>query len=108
MSVSAAAPQLCKTNNSKCQILLSNGAFCTPRSVIRSITSRKKPTTQEVVTEMAILEEEGIGKFEGSSKEKVFFKPLPVEGVNLVHVKFQEYKDCFLLPIDNKYINTAQ
>ena len=43
-------------------ILLSNGAFCTSRSVIRSITTKKKPTSAEVLDEMKKLSDIGIGK----------------------------------------------
>ena len=58
-------------------ILLSQGAFCTSRSVTRSITTKKKPTSVEVLDEMKKLSDNGVGKFVITDKDKVYYKPLP-------------------------------
>lgn len=60
-------------------ILLSRGAFCTSRSVTRSITTKKKPTSVEVLDEMKKLSDNGVGKFVITDKDKVYYKPLPDE-----------------------------
>ena len=44
-------------------ILLSKGTFCTSRSVIRSITTRKKPTSAEVIDQIKKLSDGGVGRF---------------------------------------------
>ena len=94
-------------------ILLSKGAFCTPCTVIRSVTTRSKPTTAQVVQQMKILNEGGVGKFEAlSEKEKVFFKLLPTDDnkeLLTTHcTNFEEYKNNFEAAIDTKYMMTAQ
>ena len=90
-------------------ILLSKGAFCTPRSIIRTITTRKKPSTAEVTDAMKSLADSGIGEFKAlSEKEKVFFKPLPSEKAHVGHVDAQLYQERFEVPIDEKYITNAQ
>ena len=77
-------------------ILANKGAFCTPRRVIRSITTTAKPTTTEVVKHMKKLDESGLGKWMSiSEKEKVFYKALPVEANrNLLstHGDFETYQ----------------
>ena len=74
-------------------ILSTTGAFCTPRSVIRSVTLRKKPTSKEVIDQMNTLEEDGVGKLLViTERENVFYKPLPTEDnmekISLVNLKF--------------------
>ena len=44
-------------------ILFTKGAFCTPRSVVRGITTRQKPMATEVVEGMKSLSEDGIGHY---------------------------------------------
>jgi len=61
-------------------ILLTPGAFCTPRSVIKYMTSRTRPKAEEVQEEMKKLEEVGLGEFHRfSSKESAFYKVIPEE-----------------------------
>lgn len=38
-------------------LMSTNGAFCTPRSVTRSFTSRRKPTADKIIDEMKGLAE---------------------------------------------------
>ena len=93
-------------------ILMTKGAFCTPRSVVRGLTMMSKPTTSQVVDEMKNLAEEGIGKFQAlSEKEKVFYKPIPLDAnreLLVAHVNFEEYKDNFMKAIETKFITAAQ
>ncbi len=100
---------------SNCGILYPDdykGAFCTPRSVVKTITTRSKPTASQVTDETRKLEEEGIGKFTSiNQKEKAFYKPLPIE-VNkellLAHVDYDGYNRNFEIDIDTKFITAAQ
>ena len=93
-------------------VLMTKGAFCTPRSVIRGLTTRSKPTTLQVMDEMKRLDEEGIGKFQAlSDKEKAFYKPIPIEANKeqlLPYVNLDEYTDNFKKTIDTKHITAAQ
>ena len=62
-------------------VLLTKGPFCTPRSVVRGLSTKAKPMTMQVQEEMKKLAEGGIGTFKSiSEKEKVFFKPLDPTG----------------------------
>lgn len=92
-------------------ILLSQGAFCTSRSVTRSITTKKKPTSVEVLDEMKKLSDNGVGKFVITDKDKVYYKPLPDE-INrehiVAHVDFAQYKDNFKADVDGKYFTQKQ
>lgn len=92
-------------------ILLSKGAFCTPRSVVRNMTTRIKPATAEVVEEMKKLAEDGIGKFvQLTEKEKAFYKPLPTDTNRQIiepHALFEDYKKNFST-VDRKYITEGQ
>ena len=92
-------------------ILLTKGGFCTPRSVIRNVTTRNKPTTAQVVEEMKRLETDGLGKFKQlSEKERVYYKPLPTEENReqlATHASFEDYKANFPV-LDEKYITQAQ
>ena len=98
-----------KSQTLETYILLSKGAFCTPRSIMRSITTKKKPSTAELIDIMKTLADSGIGKFEAfSEKEKVYFKPLPTEEALREHVDSQAYQANFEKPVDAKYITAAQ
>jgi hypothetical protein len=91
-------------------ILLSKGALCTPRSVIRSITAKKKPSTIQVVDEMK-LTEGGVGSLKLYRRKKVFFKLVPTEAnkeILTAHVDVKEYETNFEIPIEGKYITAAQ
>ena len=92
-------------------ILLSKGAFCTPRSIIRSVTTKSKPTTGQVIEGMKQLHEENVGIASLDEKEKVFYKLLPTEdSKELVgkYVAFDEYEENFKKAIDIKLITAAQ
>ena len=59
-------------------ILLTPGVFCTPRSVIKNMTSQACPKAEEVQEEMKKLEEKGLGEFVSfSRKESAFHKVIP-------------------------------
>ena len=100
------------TEHTVCRsILLTKGAFCTPRNVIRSITSRKKPAAADVIEEMKKLETNKMGHFLEESRDKVFYKVLPTDGNKELiedHVDFTEYKECFETEMDSKYLTQAQ
>ena len=84
-------------------ILLSKGAFCTSKSVIRSITTRKKPTSVEIIDQMKKLCDSGVGRFVTSDKDKVYYKPLSDETNReciAAFVDFAQYKDNFKANVD--------
>ena len=93
---------------------MSKGAFCTPRSVLRSVTLRNKPASTDVIEQMKKLDEEGMGKFMGESeKEKSFHKLIPNDSEERKQLiskftDYEEYKKKFKIEIDSKYITIAQ
>ena len=92
-------------------VLLTKGAFCTPRSVIRSMTIKSRPSSDEVICEMRKLHDEGVGVYCAiSEKEKVFYKLLPTDDnkdVICKYVDFNVYKENFEKDID-KFITSKQ
>lgn len=87
------------------------GAFCTPRSVQRSITSTNKPIAAELVVQMKKLEETGVGKFWESEREKVFYKLIPKDDNRELiqeYVDFDKYIASFEENSDTKSITQAQ
>lgn len=94
------------------QIFNTKGAFCTPRSVIRSITTKVKPTATEVIAEMKNLHEKKLGIFKSKSdKERVFYKLLPEtsnEDLITPYINFDHYKKIFEDGIDSRSITPSQ
>ena len=76
-----------------------NGAFCTPRSVTRSLTSRRKPPAQSIIEEMKSLADQGLGHYKEVSNTKVYYKPLPTDGnkelIEKHGIQTTEYMDVF-------------
>ena len=60
-------------------LMSTNGAFCTPRIVTRSFTTRFKPSAVVVIECMKKLEDQGLGHLSIVSNNKVFYKPIPRE-----------------------------
>ena len=59
-------------------IMLTKGAFVTPRSVIKNMTTKKRPHAEEVVGEMKSLEQKEVGYIKYLTRaQTVFYKPLP-------------------------------
>lgn len=94
-------------------ILLTPGAFCTPRSVIKNMTTQARPKAEEVQEEMKKLEEKGLGEFVSfSRKESDFYKVIPDDEnqgtvMLIVGDKRNKYKQQFLL-VDTKYVTATQ
>jgi len=94
-------------------ILLTPGAFYTPWSVIKNMTSRTRPKAEEVQEEMKKLEEVGLGEFHCfSSKESAFYKVIPEKDsqeltASVTGDKWETYKQKFLA-VDNRYITATQ
>ena len=58
-------------------ILLTKGPFVTPRTVIKNMTTKHRPSAQEVLEEMKKLEE-GLGTVKSVTKtQTVYYKPIP-------------------------------
>ena len=76
-----------------------NGAFCTPRMVTRSLTCKRKPSTQTIIDEMKALESQGVGKFKTCLNNKVYYKPLPIdENKELIGkhgILMEDFRDVF-------------
>ena len=66
----------------------------------------------EVVEGMKSLSEDGIGHYiELTEKEKVYYKPLPVEDNEAKigkYVDYVQYKERFSMATDAKFFSTAQ
>jgi hypothetical protein len=61
-------------------ILLTRGAFVTPRSVIKNMTTKKRPLAEEIIKEMRVLEEKDVGYVRNITRtQTVFYKPTPVD-----------------------------
>lgn len=86
-------------NNLATAVLIStNGAFCTPRIVTRSFTTRCKPSSEAIVNSMKQLAEKGIGHYSVEANSKVYYKPLPTENNKQLiekYVPVQNYSDVF-------------
>ena len=102
-----------QAKNPEIDILLSKGPFCTPRSVIKNMTTRARPKLDEIADHMKKLDELDIGKFEKvTQKERAYFKPLPddenMENVcNIIGERWEEYVSNFKT-MDTKYITVTQ
>ena len=94
-------------------ILMSKGPFCTPRSVIKNMTTKARPKLDEVAELMKKLANDGIGTFKNiSQKERVFFKLLPEEEnkdsvCGTIGDRWADYVSNFKT-IDTKYITLTQ
>ena len=92
-------------------LVSTNGPFCTPRSVTRSLTIRRKPPAQVIIEEMKALDDQGLGHYKVVSNNKVYYKPLPTEnnkGLFERHgILMTDYKDAFCNK-NMKYITPAQ
>ena len=61
-------------------ILLTKGAFVTPRNVIKNMTTKKRPHAEDIITEMKALEEKEVGYVKNLTRAQVvLYKPLPVD-----------------------------
>ena len=95
-------------------ILMCKGPFCTPRSVVKNMTIRKRPKVEEIVECMKNLSEDNVGKFEKiSQKERAYYKPLPEEEIKEVlspligSGKWDEYVLNFKT-FDTQYVTSTQ
>ena len=94
--------------------MMCKGPFCTPRSVIKNMTIKKRPKLDEIAECMKKLSEDKIGEFvQLNLKERAYYKPLPIDE-NKEHVtpligsgKWDDYvlnfKTC-----DMQYITSTQ
>ena len=61
-------------------ILLTKGAFVTPRSVVKNMTTKQRPQAETVVEEMKKLEQKEIGTLKTITRtQTVFYKLLPFD-----------------------------
>ena len=61
-------------------ILLTKGPFVTPRTVIKNMTTKQKPSAQEILKEIKKLEEEGLGAVKSVTiTQVVYYKPLLID-----------------------------
>ena len=61
-------------------ILLTKGPFVTQRTVIKNMTTKQRPSAQEILEEIKKLEEEGLGAVKSVTKTQVvYYKPLPID-----------------------------
>ena len=93
-------------------ILMSAGAFCTPRSVTRVLTGRRKPSADTIIAEMKTLMERGLGDFVLGGNTKAYYKPLPTDNnKQLIEATtgaaLDEYKAMFI-KTDIKYLTDSQ
>ena len=94
-------------------ILLSKGPFCTPRSVIKNMTTKIRPKLDEIAEHMKKLDDRNIGTFITlTHKERAYFKPLPEDAnkeaiCSVIGERWEEYCSNFKT-IDIKYITVTQ
>lgn len=91
-------------------ILSTNGPFTTTRAVMRTCSTRRKPTSQEVAARMRALEAEGLGFYKDVDKTKAFFKAMPreeIKGALEKYMKLEQYRHAFLAK-DIAYVTPAQ
>lgn len=102
-----------QAKNPDTHILLSKGPFCTPRSVIKHMTTKIRPKLDDIAENMKKLADKSIGTFKNvTQKERAFYKLLPVDEnkeciCNIIGSRWEEYVDNFKT-IDDKYITTTQ
>ena len=95
-------------------ILLTKGAFVTPRSVIKNMTCRHRPQADKIIEEMKSLEKKKIGTLKIITRtQTVYYKPLPsdenkdsvieIVGEENWESYVQRFKD-----IDTMYITASQ
>ena len=61
-------------------ILLTKGAFVTPKSVIKNMTTKQRPQAGTVIEEMKVLEQKEIGTVKTITRtQTVFYKLVPSE-----------------------------
>ena len=52
----------------------------TPRSVIKNMTTKKRPHAEEIIKQMKSLEEKEVGNVKNITRTQiVFYKPLPLD-----------------------------
>ena len=104
----ATAPESPAEDRIEAAILKTKGAFCTPRSLVRKLTSKKKPSCSKVAESMKELDSKTMGTFLSvSEKEKVFYKLLPTpenEETISKFMDFEDYKEHFKSNVDSKII----
>ena len=60
--------------------MLTKGAFVTPRSVIKNMTTKKRPRAEDIIKQMKSLEGKEIGNVNNITRtQTVFYKPLPLD-----------------------------
>ena len=95
-------------------IMLTKGAFVTPRSVIKNMTTRQRPQAEKIIEEMKSLEKKGIGNVKNVARaQTVFYKPLPsddnkdcvseIVGEQNWDIYVQRFKE-----VDTMYITASQ
>ena len=52
-------------------ILLTRGAFVTPRSVIKNMTTKKRPHAEEIIKQMKSLEEKEVGNVKNITRTQI-------------------------------------
>ena len=61
-------------------IMLTKRAFVTPRSVIKNMTTKKRPHAEEIIKQMKALEEKEVGYVKNVTRaQTAFYKPLPLD-----------------------------
>ena len=95
-------------------ILLTKGPFVTPRTVIKNMTTKPRPSAQEILQEMKKLEEEGLGTVMSITKTQVvYYKPVPKDE-NKEDVQLQigkEQWDAYIAQVkeqDTTYMTASQ
>lgn len=95
-------------------ILIMKGPYCTPRNVLKNMTTKSRPKLEDIAEKMKSLADGGIGMFKNiSQRERVYYKPLPKEENRqaicavIGEEKWNEYVSNFSV-LDTKYITLSQ
>ena len=95
-------------------ILLTKGAFVTPRSVIKNMTTKQRPQAEKVVEEMNGLEQQHIGKLKSLTRtQTASYKLIPSEEnkCKVTELIGDENWDTYMQrfkEIDQTYITASQ
>lgn len=94
-------------------ILLTKGAFVTPRSVVKNMTVKQRPQAEKVIEEMKSLEEMEIGTVKTLARSQtVFYKPTPCDSnkdsvTKVIGDNWDIYERRFK-EVDTMYMTTSQ
>lgn len=91
--------------------MLTKGAFVTPRSVIKNMTTKQRPQAEKIIEEMKSLEEMDVGTVKTITRtQTIYYKPLPSDsnkdgiiGEENWHIYVQHFKED-----DTMYITASQ